>query len=207
MDRLAQNDDADEDQADDQHRADDAQAFLGGGLRGEHHGAILLDAQSVPVECDPCLGAQLPCGAGGLAEPQRGSCRGPLLAVARKPVGARLGAARDERGEVGHGLDRPGLGDAHEAVRVEVVAEQQGGVVVARREQPRRPVVEEVALVDRLEPQCVPLLGERREDGLQLAFRLRAQGIAPEAALARRLRRDRLPETRGYDQVASSFVQ
>ena len=50
-------------------------------------------------------------------------------------------------------------------MRVEVVAEQQRRVVVGRREQARPAVVDEVALVDRLEPERVARLAERREDG------------------------------------------
>jgi hypothetical protein len=77
-------------------------------------------------------------------------------------------------------------------VRVEVVAEQQRDVVLGRREQPRLTVVEEVALVDRLQPERVRLRGERREDGLVL--RVAAQRGAPDRALAGGLARDRLPE-------------
>ena len=92
-------------------------------------------------------------------------------------------------------------------MRVEVVAEQQRRVVVGGREQPRRPVVEQVALVDRLQAEGVALLGERREDRLLLAFAGRAQCVLPEGAFACRLPSDRLPEARRYNQVASSFVQ
>jgi hypothetical protein len=90
-------------------------------------------------------------------------------------------------------------------VRVEVVAEQQARVVVARLEQPRAAVVQQVPLVDRLEPERVPLLGECREDGLALG--LGPKRLGPERALGRRLLRDRLPEIDGYSQPASSFVQ
>jgi hypothetical protein len=67
--------------------------------------------------------------------------------------------------------------------------------------------VEEVALVDRLQPERVPLLAERREDRLGLALAGGAQGVSPERALGRRLLRDRLPEIDRYSQPASSFVQ
>jgi hypothetical protein len=90
-------------------------------------------------------------------------------------------------------------------VRVEVVAEQEGGVRVGRREQPRAAVVEQVALVDRLEPERVALLGERRED--RLALGVRAQRLLPEPALETGLGGDRLPEIQRYSQPASSFVQ
>jgi hypothetical protein len=92
-------------------------------------------------------------------------------------------------------------------VRVEVVAQQQGRVGVGGGEEPRPAVVQEVALVDRLEPQRVALLAERREDRLELALAGRAQRPLPEPALASCLARDRLPEVEGYNQRASSFVQ
>jgi hypothetical protein len=86
-----------------------------------------------------------------------------------------------------------------------VIAEQQRRVAVGRREQPRPTVVEQVPLVDRLEPQRVTLLGERREDRLRLSLLLGAQRRFPEAP--DRLLRDRVPEAGGYSQPASSFVQ
>jgi hypothetical protein len=92
-------------------------------------------------------------------------------------------------------------------VRVEVVAEQERRVGVRGREQPRPAVVEQVALVDRLQAERVALLAERREDGLELALGGRPQRLLPEPALARRLLRDRLPEVSCYNQAASSFVQ
>jgi hypothetical protein len=133
--------------------------------------------------------------------------RRPGLAVTRPTVGAQLRAQRDQRREVGHRLDRPGLRDADEPVRVEVVAEQERSVGVVGVEQPRAPVVEQVALVDRLEPERVALLAERREDRAVLPLFRRAQGLGPELALARGLVRDRLPDVEGYSQRARSFVQ
>jgi hypothetical protein len=146
-----------------------------------------------------------PVGLAPLAELRRGL--GPGLAVAWKPVRAKLRAERDQRGKVGHVLHASRLRDADETVRVEVVAEQQRGVVVLRREEARPAVVEQVPLVDRLEPERVELLGERREDRLALALVVGPERVAPEPALGRRLRRDRLPEIGGYNQAASSFVQ
>jgi hypothetical protein len=206
VDGLAQRDHAREDQADDQHRADHVQAFLRGGLRGEH-AAILVDAARVLGECGPRAHIRAPSRAGFIALAERRGRCGPGLAVAGKAVGAQLGAAGDQRGEVGHGFDGPGLGYADEAMRVEIVAEQERRVVVGGREEPRRPVVQEVALVDRLQAQRVALVGERREDRLLLALPGRAQGVFPEGTLACRLSRDRLPEIGRYNQVASSFVQ
>jgi hypothetical protein len=77
--------------------------------------------------------------------------------------------------------------------------------MVTRREQPRAPVVEQVTLVDRLEPERVALLAEGREDRLPL--RLGGQRLVPEPALPRGLLDDRVPEVERYSQPASSFVQ
>jgi hypothetical protein len=166
---------------------------------------MLTDQRAMGLERR--FGATAPGEAGGRACAEGCRRRGPNLAVARQAIRPQLGAVRDQRGQVGNSLDRPGLGDADEAVRVEVVAEQERGVVVGRREQARAAVVEEVALVDRLQPERVPLLAERREDRLGLALAGGAQGVSPERALGRRLLRDRLPEIDRYSQPASSFVQ
>jgi len=150
-------------------------------------------------------GRGLPLEPRGLAVAEGRGGGSPGLTVARKPVGAQLGAERDQLREVADGLDRPCLGDSHEPVRVQVVAEQQRGVVVGGREQPRAPVMEQVALVDRLEPERVALFAQGRED--RLALRLVGQRLVPEPALARGLLDDRVPERDGYSQRASSFVQ
>jgi hypothetical protein len=92
-------------------------------------------------------------------------------------------------------------------VGVEIVAEQERRVGVTRVEETGPPVVEQVALVDRLEPERVAPLAERREDRLVVTLAVRAQRVLPDPALPRRLARDRLPEVERYDQVASSFVQ
>jgi hypothetical protein len=133
--------------------------------------------------------------------------RGPGLAVAGKTVCPELGAHRDQRRKIGDRLDRPHLRHPDKAVRVEIVAEQEGGVGVGWVEEPRPAVVEEVALVDRFQPERVALLAELREDRLQLALVGRAQRFLPEPALAPRLARDRLPDVKGYNQCARSFVQ
>jgi hypothetical protein len=112
-----------------------------------------------------------------------------------------------QRRQVGDRFDGPGLRDPDESVRVEVVAEQERGVVVGRREQARAAVVEQVALVDRLQPERVPLLGQGREDRLGLALAVRPKRLRPELALGGRLLRDRPPDIQGYSQPASSFVQ
>jgi hypothetical protein len=92
-------------------------------------------------------------------------------------------------------------------VGVEVVAEQEGGVGVGRGKQPRPSVVEQIALVDRLQAERVAILAELREDRLELTFLLGPQRRLPEPALMRGLEGDRLPEARCYSQRASSFVQ
>jgi hypothetical protein len=92
-------------------------------------------------------------------------------------------------------------------VGVEVVAEQEGGVGIGGREQSWPSVVEEVALVDRLQAQRVALLAEWREDRLELTFLLGPQRRLPEPALPRGLEGDGFPEARRYSQRASSFVQ
>ena len=90
---------------------------------------------------------------------------------------------------------------------VEVVPEQKRRVRVGRCEEPRSAVVQQVALVDRLEAQRVALLGERREDGLVLALGFGTQRVRPERAFRRRCLRDSRPDVSSYNQPASSFVQ
>jgi hypothetical protein len=140
-----------------------------------------------------------------LAASERRRGRRPGLAVPGQPVGAELGAEGDQRRQVADRLDRAGPRDPNETVRVEVVAEQERRVRVGRREQTRPAVVEQVALVDRLEPERVALFGERGEDGLALG--VRAQRLLPEPALEAGLGGDRPPEIQRYSQPASSFVQ
>ena len=57
--------------------------------------------------------------------PEDGRSGRPGLAVTGPAFGAALGAERDEVREVVHRGDVAALRDAHEAVRVEVVAEQE----------------------------------------------------------------------------------
>jgi hypothetical protein len=64
-------------------------------------------------------------------------------------------------------------------VGVEVVAEQERGVGIGGSEQPRAAVVEEVALVDRLQPERIAPLAERREDRLELSLLLGPQRRLP----------------------------
>jgi len=148
-----------------------------------------------------------PVGTGLFALPQRRRSGGPRLAVAGQTVGPELRAERDQRSEIRNRLDRPGLRDSHEPMRVQVVTEEERRVGVSRREQPRRPVVEQVALVDRLEAEGVALLGERGEDCVVLALEAGPERLRPERALVARLGRDRVPDAGRYSQPASSFVQ
>jgi hypothetical protein len=81
-------------------------------------------------------------------------------------------------------------------VRVEVVAEQQRRVTVVRLEEARPAVVDEVALVDRLDAERVSRAGKRREDRLVLALVVGPQRVAPDLALGRGLLSDRGPDAR-----------
>jgi hypothetical protein len=126
----------------------------------------------------------VPAEAGGLAAAEGRRRRRPGHSVAGQAVCPQPGTERDQRRQVGHGLDRSRIGDADEPVSVEVVA-----------------------LVDRLQPERVALLTERREDRIELALLLRPQRGLPQPALTRGLEGDRLPEARRYSQRASSFVQ
>jgi hypothetical protein len=151
------------------------------------------------------LGTAPPPQARLLAAAERRGRRAPRLAIARETVRPQPGAERDQRRQVADRLDRPGLGDADEPVRVQVVAEQQRRVRIGGLEEARPAVVEQVALVDRLEPERVPLLAQGRENGYPGG--LRAQRVPPQPAFLRGLAGDRLPEIRRYSQPASSFVQ
>ena len=66
-----------------------------------------------------------------------------------------------------------------------------------RREEARLAVVDEVALVDRLEAEPELLRSERGEDGLRTPFVLREKRLLPERALARGLVRDHVPHADG----------
>ena len=72
------------------------------------------------------------------------------------------------------------LGDTDQAVRVEVVAEQEGRVGVGRIEEARLAVVDEIALVDRLEAEGETLVPKRREHCHELALVTRSQRVQPQ---------------------------
>ena len=80
------------------------------------------------------------------------------------------------------------------AVRIEVVAEEERRVAVRRLEQARLAEVDEIGLVDRLEPEREPRRGERREHRHELTLVAREQSSRPKVALTRRLGRDLVPD-------------
>src|SRR3954467_6034272 len=122
------------------------------------------------------------------------SRRRPQWPVTVRVLGAHLAAERDQLSEVRDGGDVLEGRDPRYSVRVEVVAEQERGVVVGRREQPRPAGGDEVALVDRLEPEGVASLAERREDGAAVALGIGQQAVGPQRALGGRADCHRLPE-------------
>jgi hypothetical protein len=129
--------------------------------------------------------------------PEKRDGRGPRRPVARLPLRAQMSAEGQELGEIGDHSDVSLLGDAHETVGVEVVAEEDARVAVCRRKQASAPVVEEIALVDRLDAEREALVREGRENRKLLPFRLRPNSCAPERTLPLRLPGDGLPERRG----------
>src|SRR5262245_5540679 len=121
---------------------------------------------------------------------------------ARRPGGAVLDLAlrlelRAERDQLAHVRDRRHGArgrESDEALRVQVVAEQQDRVLVTGREQARASVVDEVALVDRLHGQGEARVRERGEDGDAVAGAARTERFSPQRAVAFGLERDLLPE-------------
>ena len=188
-----------EDQADDQHREDDLLALFGRGLGEDvEHGENLSHAAGVGRECaidrgvadgGPRRGTR----AARVATPAERAARlvepcprSAAVAAQSGPSPPAPSARSCEQSEISSersatASTSPKRGDADEPVRVEVVAEEQRRVAVRRGEQARRPVVDEVALVDRLEPEREPLVAERREDRLELARSARSASL-PERA-------------------------
>ena len=113
--------------------------------------------------------------------PSSADGRRPGRAVAVEAVGACLGAEREQLGEVRDGGERAGLGDPDEPVGEQRVTEQERDVAVGRREEPRPAVVEQVALVDRLDARA--RTARRRPAG-----RRPVAAPAPRAAAAHRPR-------------------
>lgn len=105
-------------------------------------------------------------------------------------VGA--GSGRDEVGEHDHGLDVAALGDAAEAEGVERVAREQAQVGVHAGEGARLAVVEQVALVDRLDrEQAIGIADDAREAiGARIGERvLRERGIERRGQVEQRAQR------------------
>jgi hypothetical protein len=125
--------------------------------------------------------------------PQKGDRRRPCRPIAGLLLRAQMSAEGQELSEVGDHAGISLLGDAHQTVRVEVVAEQNARVAVGRREQARAPVVEQVSLVNRFDAECEALIRQRREDRTLLPLGLRPKCCAPERTLPLRLPGNRLP--------------
>ena len=105
-------------------------------------------------------------------------------------LGARLGAQRDDVGQLADGLDVAQLRQPREAQRVEPVARQQREIGLDRPEQARRAVVQQLALADGLDHEGdVGLAAARarpgRGGGAQRAVlgRRGPQGVGQQAAL------------------------
>jgi hypothetical protein len=131
-----------------------------------------------------------------LDSPEERDRRRPRSAVPGLPFRTEVRAEREQLRQVGHDADVALRGYAHEAVGVEVIPEQDARVPVGRREEPRRAVVQQVALVDRLDPERKALLSKRREDRELFPFALRLERGLPKRALTRRLGGDRRPDGR-----------
>ncbi len=183
---LADRDHRHEDETRDEHAEDHVPSLFGGvGEQPGDHGASLpnRDTCVTRARVDRRL-------IGIAAEPAHSV--DPGLPVTLRLLRAEMCAGRDQLGERRHRVEVAGGGDPDEAVRVEVVAEQERNVSLRRREEARPSVVDEIALVDRLEPEREALRRKRPEDAL--ALRLGAQLLAPERALGRRLGGERVEE-------------
>src|SRR5919197_4195611 len=142
---LPDEDDSEEDAPDHEHREDDVAAFLGRRLLGgdedrcrerAHAARILLHPLGVKGE-GPAARLVV-----SVAPPvKRRDSGGPGLAVARKAFGPEVGAEREKLGERPDGLHVAERGNAHEAVGIEVVAEEDPRVAVVRAKEARTAVV------------------------------------------------------------------
>ena len=92
---------------------------------------------------------------------EQGDARRPDRSVLPGALRPQLGAERDQLAHVRDGFHRSRPREADEPVCVEIVAEEEDRVVVARREEPGPAVVDEVSLVDRLDREREPILGQR----------------------------------------------
>jgi hypothetical protein len=226
---LADRDDAQEDEADDEHDEDDVSTLLGCRLlRREKEGArelghrvrILMNARCVERECPSSQAsarrrfgeAEKPCRVAAVAE-RRPCLLEPLVrsseerhrprpggAVPRPPLGTKLRAQGKELGEIGDDVHLSDRGDPDESMGVEVVAEEDGDVAVGRREEAGPAVMEEITLVNGLEPDGEPFVTKRRENQRLLALSPRPEGGAPERALPLGLAGDGLPERKARNR-------
>jgi hypothetical protein len=140
----------------------------------------------------PSLGQPL------LDPPEQGDRRRPGLPVPGPALGAQVGTEGEELGELGHHTHVFLRRHPHEPVCVEIVTEEDAGVAVCRGEEPRLSVMQEVALVNRLDAERKSFVGERREDRQLLPLVFRTECGGPERALVRGLERDGLPD--GYSR-------
>src|SRR6188474_214889 len=109
-------------------------------------------------------------GAGNRIASEPSRCADPCLTVSRGLLGTEVRAGGDELGQNDNGVELPRGGDPDEPMRIEVVAEQQRRLVVGGLEETRTPVVDEVPLVDGLEPEREPLRRQLSEDADSLRF-------------------------------------
>ena len=148
--------------------------------RGVDRGVVRLDAREALQRPRVTGVAQRRAGLVQPAPSEQRRGRRPRRAVAVGVVRPGLGAERDELGEIGDRVDGAGGGDEYEPVREQLVAEEERGVLVRWVEEPRAPVVEEVALVDRLEPEREARVGDEwREDRHRLARPVGAESVGP----------------------------
>ena len=139
---------------------------------------------------------------------KEGSRRSPgrSVATAVRPLGTQLRAQRDQLGQIGDGVDLVERRDPNESVGVQVVAEQQCIVRVRRREQSRPAEMQQVPLVDRLQAEREPLLGEREKIRSGSHSDSGSQCRPPERALLDRLVREPCQTSAEEERPAASIV-
>src|SRR5918994_4759033 len=136
--------------------------------------------------------------------PEKRDRRRPRRSVTGLACGTQVSAKSQELGQVGHDADVSLPRDPHETVSVEVVAEEDARVAVGWGEQACAPVMEKIALVDRLDAEREALVRKRREDRQLLTLCFRSERRTPDRALPLRLAGDGLPEGRRVQSQAAS---
>jgi hypothetical protein len=127
----------------------------------------------------------------------------PIQASRRPPLlRPEMRASRDQLGERRDGVEVAGGGDPDEPVRVQVVAEQERDVSVRRREQARPAVVDEVALVDRLEPEREALRRERPKTPSRSGS---ARSCSPQSGLSAAASAASVSQTSVAEEVANGL--